>query len=174
MGEKLGERHLHHGLAEGRHTGGRQCRHRLVDIILVALAEPTNGSNLSAPGHGAFLGRLGVRLALGAAYGDRIAPDFIAGRAFRAVRVTRDESRLKELSERRCLLRKPDKQTEHLPMLRAHACSLGILGAARELAQASLGSMRDADAALNDSVDTASHGAGTFGGLFFYGFSDDG
>jgi hypothetical protein len=62
----------------------------------------------------------------------------------------------------------------YVPMFRAHSCSLGRLVAARKLTFAPLGSVRDAEAALNDSVGAASYGARAFGGLIFSDVSDEG
>ena len=59
-------------------------------------------------------------------------------------------------------------------MFRAHASSLGRLGAARELAHSPLGSMRDTEATLNDSIGAASYGARAFGGLIFSDITDEG
>ena len=47
-------------------------------------------------------------------------------------------------------------------MLRTHAGTLAALGASREAALTTLGPVRDADAALNDAVLAARHGARAF------------
>jgi hypothetical protein len=124
---------------------------------LVPLAQAAVGSVLSATVDDASSAGISVSLALGAANGDLGAAFSIAGLAGRSgdTRTVQAKDKLRVCKSGKTLT------LMNSPVFGTHARTFTALGASRESTLASLGPMRDADAALNDAVLAPGNGAGT-------------